>query len=132
MTDYLDEIQARADAATPGPWRWRNSNLDPLLVGARTLVVMAFRRMGFNGAQPVFRDHERDVLVDAGRENINAFPDAVFIAHARTDVPRLVAAIRAVEALCDRWEVPGGPLFGPAFAAEARAAIRDALGGETS
>lgn len=64
-------------------------------------------------------------------------PIAEFIAHARTDVPRLVAALRAVEALtyasddgsdfehsegCD-----GQSECDACWAADIRAAIRDAL-----
>lgn len=95
MTDYLDEIQARADAATGGPWEH---------VGSYGRIV--------SGHVQVCRAYGDDGT---------ATPDAEFIAHARTDVPRLVAALRAVEAVFARWE-------GFDVVDEARAAIRDALG----
>ena len=92
--DRLNEIEARANAATGGPWGWRNTQ-DVYLMGARSRVVMAFERMGMQGAQPSFR-RDDGCLYPAGKENINTFADAAFIAHARTDVPALVAALRAV------------------------------------
>ena len=72
----LDEIEARANAATEGPWEaypgyqtdfgaWMSAAVDT--AGGEYLVVEA----------------ERD-------------KDADFIAHARTDVPALVEALRAV------------------------------------
>lgn len=95
----LDEIEARLSAATPGPWAWRNTT-EPYLMGLRTRIVMAFRRMGTQGAQPQFRD-EHGLLVDAGKENINDFPDAALIAHAPGDLSALVEFARRVEAVLD-------------------------------
>lgn len=92
LTDRLDEIEARAEAATKGPWCWRNTS-EPYLMGAASRVVMAFRRMGMSGAQPQFRDRSR-ILVDGGRANLHGFPDAAFIEHARDDVPWLVEQVR--------------------------------------
>jgi hypothetical protein len=93
----LDQIEARLSAATPGPWAWRNTS-EPYLMGVRTRIVMAFRRMGTQGAQPQFRD-AHGLLVDAGRENINDFPDAALIANAPADLASLAAALRAIQAL---------------------------------
>lgn len=104
MTDVVDElarIRALAEGATEGPWYWRNTG-DPYLMGKWSQVVMAFERMGMQGAQPSFRD-EHGFLVPAGRVNLNAIPDAAFIADARTTVPRLVAALEAVLALAHEW-----------------------------
>ena len=102
MTDYLDEIQARADAATDGPWEH---------VGSYGRIV--------SGPVQVCRAYGDD-----GK----ATPDAPFIAHARTDIPRLVAALRAVEALvapyrsrADGWSPEA------ALARAVDTAIRDAL-----
>jgi hypothetical protein len=76
----LDQIESRAEAATPGPWKtWAmqvladpvgDSNLDTALLIARTT------------------DPHR------GLRTFNAD----FIAAARTDVPALVARVRALEA----------------------------------
>ncbi|ALG07643.1 hypothetical protein [Kibdelosporangium phytohabitans] len=58
MTDQLDEIKARAAAATPGPWMWEG-NTDTRHISLATKywgrwVVMGFRRWGMQGAQPMF------------------------------------------------------------------------------
>ena len=78
LTDRLDEIEARADAATPGPWEWH-----PYMGSGATL------------AKPNHPFHELNIL-----KTTDDWPpvaaDAEFIAAARTDVPQLVAALRAV------------------------------------
>ena len=97
----LDEIKARAEAATPGPWRWRNSGGEPMLLSRSPglYVVMTFERMGMHGAQPVFRDPENpNVSKPAGRENIYEFSDAAFIAAVREDVPWLLAEVARLTA----------------------------------
>ena len=103
--ERLDAIEARAAAAAEGPWRWRNTG-EPYLMGAHSRVVMAFSRMGMQGAQPQFRD-ERNILRDAGGQNLNDFPDATFITHARQDLPALTATVRAVLDYADRCDVVG-------------------------
>lgn len=87
--ERLAEIAGRADAATPGVWKlWGmsvmadqdgTSNVDTAVDVARTL----------------YRD-------DAGKPRTW---DAEFIAHARQDVPRLVAALRAVLDVADEWRM---------------------------
>ncbi len=67
----LDEIEARTNAATEGPW-----------MGIRYPDGFLGRVIGGNGFG-VAEDFPDDA-------------DAEFIAHARTDVPALVAALRAV------------------------------------
>lgn len=69
--ERLAEIQARAEAATPGPWHEEAGN--------------------------VHVEHGR--LATIGGTYVTAVPDAEFIAHAREDVPALVAALRAVLAV---------------------------------
>ena len=81
--DRLDQIEARAQAATEGPWEWH-----PYGVSGRTLATPG----------PViggFPTHELNVLKTTDDWPPND-PDAEFIAAARTDVPVLVAAVRAV------------------------------------
>lgn len=82
-------IQQRLDAATPGPWVWRNSS-EPMLLGVRSLLVMGFRRFGMNGAQPEFRNSQ-NLMEPAGKANINAYPDADLIANAPSDLAYLLA-----------------------------------------
>lgn len=83
----LGEVEARANAATEGPWkRWEGPGGGPGLniVGAdASLVACADGSVG------------RD---DAWLPHVE--PNAAFIAAARTDVPRLVAALR-MALLCD-------------------------------
>ncbi|SNS43273.1 hypothetical protein SAMN06309944_0232 [Micrococcales bacterium KH10] len=90
----LDEIKARAAAATGGPWYWRNSQ-DVYLLGKSSRCVMAFSRYGMQGGQPEFRGSD-NLMTKVAKKNINTFPDATFIAHARQDVPALVTALEAV------------------------------------
>ena len=68
----LDEIEARANAATEGPWEADGS----------AHVLTADNTPAF-----VARCADPDGS-DAG------VPDAAFIAHARTDVPALVSVVR--------------------------------------
>jgi len=78
----LDAIQARADAATLAPW-----TVD-VRKGDET-KAMIYRRYEFFGPQTeiVTLDIEAD--------------DAEFIAHAREDVPAMVAKLRELLALVD-------------------------------
>lgn len=72
MTEaQLAEIEARANAATPGPWTADNEYDEPAVVG------------------PDNRDLALFVETDA---------DAAFLANARTDVPALVAEVRRLRA----------------------------------
>ena len=68
MTDeQLQEIQARCEAATAGPWH-----------------------------------REGDAIAETDNYELGVvpyLPDAEFIAHARTDVPALVAALRELRAV---------------------------------
>lgn len=93
----LTEIEARANAATEGPWYWRNSDINVYLLGARSRAVMAFGRMGTQGAQPEFRDDD-GLLHGVQKRNVYDFADADFIAHARTDVQVLLAEVRRLRA----------------------------------
>ena len=76
--DRLAEIEARANAATQGPWEWH-----PYMGSGATL------------AKPNHPFHEVNILKTTDDWPPVA-PDAEFIAAARTDVPALVAALRAV------------------------------------
>ena len=73
----LDEIEARTRAASEGPWFDEERNLDA--PWDLTTVYYGFH----NGETP-----DRDLVAEA------AYDNAEFIAHARTDVPALVAVAR--------------------------------------
>lgn len=78
MSERLDEIKARAEAATEGPWTGNNGDgYGAYCVDNPTGRTVARCEYGpYEGSR-----------------------DATFIAHARTDVPALVVAIEAVLAL---------------------------------
>lgn len=74
-TEFLQEQKRLAEAATPGPWTW----------AAHTAVDVE--------AWAVF--DARDWAVADNGDGFKA--DAEFIAAARTTVPKLIAAVEAVE-----------------------------------
>lgn len=79
--EELEEIKARAEAATPPPWKVVTS------VGGQG-------RYGWS-VPPVALDNEYDVFVN--RE------DAEFIAHSRTDIPKLLAEVERLQG--ELWEI---------------------------
>jgi len=126
--DWLNEAQARADAATPGPWG--------VLWDERIVTDWEGRADSF-GSLPsggyTLGHHVADVGDEDGERSDNedgdAEPhlDAAFIAHARTDLPKALAALRAVLDLCDsaadREEADD-----PISVDDVRAAVAGALG----
>src|SRR5690606_27785976 len=64
-TDRLDEIKARANAATPGPWGWfGNTDVKDLYLATKQWgrhYVMGFRRWGMQSAQPEFAHNRHEV-----------------------------------------------------------------------
>lgn len=98
--EWLDAVRADLDEATPGPWRWRNTE-EPLLVGALSRIVMAFSRMGMQRAQPEFRDAD-GLLTKAGKANLYSYPDARLIASAPDRLDRMERALRDVTVMHSR------------------------------
>jgi hypothetical protein len=87
--DELQAIEARATAATPGPWttgagKVEGGQVRELVIGPgpRDDVIVAIAYGGFGN--PVDRTSE----------------DRAFIAAARTDVPKLITEVRRLKALC--------------------------------
>ena len=74
----LNEIEARANAATEGPWE----------AGERCVFTL-------DGA-PVISDDVVHYAHGMAGEGVCHEEDAEFIAHARADVPDMAAALRAV------------------------------------
>lgn len=85
ITERLAEIEARVEAADDGPWRVRGSQVDPSWKWAAGVESTSL--------DPGEVDTTIAEVVDA--------PDAEFIAHARTDVPALLAVVKGVLALAD-------------------------------
>ena len=118
----LDDIKKRAEKATEGPWIEFHENGTPG-------VAEAFTCPPATGP----------FLIDYGADRDQQKRDADFIAHARTDVPKLVAALDAVEGMTGKLldssdSPPGQDDFnkgidqGFAIAAKAiRSAIEEAL-----
>lgn len=91
LRTQLTRIKERADAATPGPWvvhapygDWEAEVVTAEEPATATTRAAAAERIAH-------ADSCGDVWFD--------FKDAVFIAHARTDLPRLTAALESVLAL---------------------------------
>jgi len=76
----LAEIEARCEAATPGPWKHDPDTAEMAIDGPREEGVVA----GCGCCGSPF-----GVL-----DNTVAMANGTFIAHARTDVPRLLAEVR--------------------------------------
>jgi hypothetical protein len=97
----LDEIERRANAATPGrEWERRIEESSCGECGEYSEYVQYFC------AGPYCETE------DAARK------DAAFIAHARTDVPALVARVRELEAECERTRIFGSRKFAELRAAD--------------
>ena len=111
MSDYLDQIGQRIEAATEGPWSVYRTRVGTYVTRPDLLGVAREWSLVWQDA------------------------DAEFIANARADLPRLLAAIRAAQAaiagveldvrLRSDWEDGRA-----ALAQEIRVAITDALEGE--
>ena len=97
----LDEIEARTNAATEGPWApWRDQDGAPhmnglLMVGNAAAVIPE----GESWVEGVDVNPIAHTYTPEDRE---------FIAHARTDVPDMAAALRAVLKLHKRLESVNG------------------------
>lgn len=75
----LQAIEARSNAASQAPWAWEKPSEDSGYRG----------RLMSGGAEAVLERSWCDAQVECSAE------DAAFIAHAREDIPRLIAALRS-------------------------------------
>ena len=93
MIPELDAIKARAEAATEGPWSW-SGRVDPVLSG--------YAGTSYRYSKEVIEaeHHGECGCRSACQLEVTVDPlDAEFIAAARSDIPRLVAALEAVLAM---------------------------------
>lgn len=110
--DRMAAIRAREAAATPGPWIWRTGEkFTTRLMSAKNMgqYVMTFIRRGMQSADVRFNVNgimrsahtisvpRREGDADWDDRTLD-HPDAVFIAHARADIPYLLARNAALEA----------------------------------
>lgn len=86
ITDWLDQAQARADAATDGEWIFEHDK-----VIGDGLYYLPSRVWTYGGIDP-FGEANNDYVLSRDVTN----EDAEFIAAARTDLPAAIAALRAV------------------------------------
>lgn len=87
----LYAIEARANAATPGPWRSRDFE-------GWDLSGIRIEADGVHGPHQIW---VADTLLDE---------DAAFLTHARTDVPALVAELRRERLLSEALRYESGVL----------------------
>lgn len=106
----LDAIRERAEAATEGPWSAANEHglLGP---EAQPAWCVSQMRPGWESMSPT-KGYVTDIA-ETFSDDPDRDPDAEFIAHARTDVPALIAEVErlrkieaGVEALADEWSKP--------------------------
>ena len=90
----LNAIRARADAATEGPWY---ATEDLALDGDEAAVGVARGEFGASDYAMVVTT-PGDASYDAGDFPTSRVADAVFIAHARSDVPALVGEVEHLRA----------------------------------
>ena len=109
MTDAdLKAIQARADAATPGPWEygpWGSRGMSAGDVHQRDRLL--------------FRTAESEVGAEADDRN------GAFVAHARADVPALLAEVRLLRGIVADQQKESG-LFDAGFKTGWRSAMETA------
>ncbi len=90
----LDEIEARVNAATPGPWTYHDGCG---YVEVPPCGAIEFKPGWERSVHFLARVHNNHV---EGEDGLGF--DGAFIAHARTDVPALIARVRELEAECER------------------------------
>jgi hypothetical protein len=115
MTLDLDQIRARAQAATDGPWRLVTDTCDcGGDHGCRHGTYPYALRLPEHTVRDADRSCEPGDPRDSYRHNASEISDltmgtAEFIVHARTDVPALLAEIDRLRAERDTaWEVARG------------------------
>lgn len=96
--DALEEIRGRLEAATPGPWKAKHR---PDLPVENDPDILAKERneMGGQVGSAIHNGDPSNPLWGSVWPNRNAAKNAEFIAHAPTDMARLLAALEAVLAL---------------------------------
>jgi len=123
----LDDIRQRAEAATEGPWDYGTGYSAD---GERQVTTKAdkaeFLALSLNDTSgPLWLVDNTEVIPAVTGDGPKAKANAEFIAHARTDIPRLLGALDAVLALADEWNTLAlGDQF---YARHIRAAVNDAL-----
>lgn len=111
----IDAIEARADAATEGPWVWGGTVKEPYLCTkyCGRIFILVPRRSGMQGGTVFVQEPGGRRIVPASKYAVRQVPyrndithidhpDCEFIAHAREDVPALIAEVRLLRAVIDK------------------------------
>ena len=85
MSDRLDEIRQRAEAATQGPWVAHGNTVEQVKTGRHQVVGTELTGPKY----PKYMTYERLTTKNE---------DATFIAHAREDIPYLLAEVGRLRA----------------------------------
>ena len=89
----IEAIRKRAEKATEGPWEW---------VACDELHETEMPELG-NGKESIMSFGDREMYYPTEGTPPNT-EDAEFIAHARTDIPKLLAEIDRLNELIDKAE----------------------------
>lgn len=90
-TSWIDEIEARAKAATAGEWRAKQIRYGAWAVDTELMCINGLKAWFGVTVVHAVDDHER-LMTEGGKHDSRH--DANFVAHARTDIPRLTTALR--------------------------------------
>ena len=100
MTTKLQAIRAREQAAWPGPWEVKLETFPPYEFDSTAYVIWSQTDK-----------HRKSTVADSGNPQM-----AEFIAHARTDIPLLLAVAEAAAAVYPRLgpvQIGDGPIICP-------------------
>lgn len=114
MSKWLDEVKARAESATPGPWRQESYLSGTEYIRFQTSTKENSHGDGTLGCHMTYRNIAAfDMSEDECDRRKHA--DANFIAHARTDVPLLISKLEAAERALDKVALlmRGAPSIAP-------------------
>ncbi len=97
----LDAIKQRVARATAGPWKsaWEHMPADE-----ETLETVIYNEDQPNGSKAIV-----GLLYYDGHWAACTQPNSTFIAHARTDVPDLIAEVERLRALLGRYGIQDNP-----------------------
>lgn len=95
MTDRIAEIEARAKAATEGPWEASDWSRD----GGDFRVTIETNRPEVlePGQSGIWPNGIMKLCIASTESGENPLRDADFIAHARSDIPYLISQVRALQ-----------------------------------
>jgi hypothetical protein len=100
--ERLAEIESRCAAATPEPWLWYDPDQvsQGVTVNAESLCAPSVPAYTYKDRRPIVHDPGHLVLSVLNADEIEgSTADAFFIAHARADVPALLAEVRRLRAV---------------------------------